>query len=351
MNRRAEILEDPIGSYPFATVACFDPTTGELPRRQLDHERNHLFIKRLSEVDVPAVLIAASTGHGHLRTVNELGEWFESAARAETASTLLCGLLRPEDGQAANRELIDLLDRLDYSVAFFRPGTDLDPNASDDQIAASLTGHLEYAASIGMPVGLYSISDVSGVKLTAEAVSTLVRQFGNIIVAAKVTEADYESSTLQFLRHPELKRLKIVQGWDPHLSQALRDGPLNDEQQRQRVGITSGAMSFAVFQYIEIFEAVDRQDWDTVAALERPITQLFSAMQDDPNRFADLQRAKYVMGLGHPLTGEVTGDQVRGLLDALESIEDVASRARLAESLDLIGDGPFHDRLSRFQMV
>jgi len=28
----AELIADPIGRYPHATVACFDPTRGDLPR-------------------------------------------------------------------------------------------------------------------------------------------------------------------------------------------------------------------------------------------------------------------------------------------------------------------------------
>ena len=35
----AELVDDPIGRYPAATVACFDPTRGELPRRVLDEHR------------------------------------------------------------------------------------------------------------------------------------------------------------------------------------------------------------------------------------------------------------------------------------------------------------------------
>ena len=43
-------------------------------------------------------------------------------------------------------------------------------------------------------------------------------------------------------------------------------------------------------------------------------------MQDDPAKFADLQRAKYIMGLGHPICGEVSEVQVERVLDALKRL-------------------------------
>ncbi len=33
----AKLMKDPIGFYPQPTVACLDPTRGELPCRQLDN--------------------------------------------------------------------------------------------------------------------------------------------------------------------------------------------------------------------------------------------------------------------------------------------------------------------------
>jgi hypothetical protein len=60
-----DLLSDPITNYPAATVACFDPTTGELPRRGLDEERTVAFLEKLAAAGAPAVLIAASTGQGH----------------------------------------------------------------------------------------------------------------------------------------------------------------------------------------------------------------------------------------------------------------------------------------------
>lgn len=341
MVTASQFIENPLQHFPRATVACFDPTTGDLPRRRLDHQRTIEFLRRLAEAGAPAVLIAASTGQGHLRTVDELEEWFAVAARAPLGATTRMALLRPEDGVAANRRLIEKLRELEYPIVFFRPGTDLDPSATDAEIADSLQPLVEMAAGEGLAVGLYSIPDVSGVRLTAEAAARIVAgPGGQAVVAVKVTEADYEASTKQFLSHEKLAHLKIVQGWDPHLARALQEGG-------ERCGVTSGPMSLAVYQYLHILDAADRGEWDEVAAAQEAVTRLFAAMQDDPTRFADLQRAKYVMGLGHPITGTVTPEQVERLLNALDNLPRAADRARLARSLDLMQDGPLHDRLRR----
>src|SRR5687768_3522619 len=93
-----KLLADPIANYPSATVACFDPTEGELPRRELDAQRTIAYLERLATVGAPALLIAASTGHGHLRTSQELKHWYRVAAWGQLASVILSALLRPEDG-------------------------------------------------------------------------------------------------------------------------------------------------------------------------------------------------------------------------------------------------------------
>lgn len=341
-----QLLQDPIGSYPTATVACFDATTGSLPRRQLDERRNVEFLEKLAAAGVPAVLIAASTGHGHLRTVEELDVWFACAARAELGDTIKMALLRPEDGSQANSHLLDRLEQLGYPVVFVRPGTNLAAGATDEQVAENMQPVIEQAARRGLAVGVYSIPDVSGQPLSANAVALLAcAAGGENLVAVKVTEADYDASTRRFLEHPQLQHLKVVQGWDPHLARALRDGPIYDSQNRQRCGVTSGPMSLAVFQYLHIFEAAARSDWQQVEAAQSAVTALFQSMQDDPGKFADLQRAKYIMGLGHPLTSAVTQDHVERVLTVLESLPRQEDRQRLARSLDLMQDGPFHERL------
>ncbi len=341
-----ELIADPLAHYPAATVACFDPTIGELPRRELNAQRTVEFLERLGAAGAPAVLIAASTGQGHLRTVTELESWFVVASQAKLPNTMKMALLRPEDGLVANERLVALLSVLDYPVVFVRPGTNLPADASDEMIADNLRPIVVAASQRGMAVGVYSIPDVSGVKLSPAATARLVQgPGGGSIVAVKITEANYEQSTRLFLEQPALARLKIVQGWDPFLATALRDGPQFDAQQRQRCGVTSGPMSFAVHQYQHILSAAQAGDWDEVALAQQAVTQLFEAMQDDPTKFADLQRAKFVMGLGQPLSAEVSAAQIERLLHALESLPRAADQQRLARSLDLMGDGPFHERL------
>lgn len=340
------LLADPVGHYPAATVACFDPTTGDLPRRKLDEQRTVAFLEKLAAAGAPAVLIAASTGHGHLRTVEELAQWFRVAARARLGGTVLTALLRPEDGEQDNQRLAKLLAELGYAVAFVRPGRELPPDASDEQVAANMQPVVAAAARAGLAVGLYSIPDVSGLPLTVNAAARLVAASGGErIVAIKVTEARYDTSTLNFLRDERLSRLKIVQGWDTHLAKALLDGREHDQRRRQRCGVTSGPMSFAVFQYLHILAAAERGEWDEVALAQKSVTSLFEAMQDDPAKFADLQRAKFIMGLGHPLTSTVTDEQIDRLLMALEGLPRPEDQRRLVRSLDLMEDGPFHDRL------
>jgi dihydrodipicolinate synthase/N-acetylneuraminate lyase len=342
-----QLLADPIAHYPAATVACFDPTMGDLPRRALDEERTVVFLEKLAAEGAPAVLIAASTGHGHARTVSELEQWFRAAARARLGRTVLTALLRPEDGAEENRRLAGMLAELGYAVVFVRPGRDLPAAATDDQIAANMQPAVAAIAAAGLAAGLYSIPDVSGVALSpAAAARVLAGAGGERVVAIKVTEANYDSSTLRFLQDPRLSRLKIVQGWDPHLARALAAGPQHDECGRQRCGVTSGPMSFAIFQYLHILAAAERGEWDEVAAAQAAVTQLFTAMQDDPTRFADLQRAKYMMGLGHPLTGRITPRLFEPVLVALVNLPRSDDLHRLARSLDLMGDGPFHPGLS-----
>ena len=335
-------------SYPLATVACFDPTEGDLPRRRLHHARLQEFLHRLGDAGAEAVLIASSTGQGHLRTIEELEEFFRVAAETPISGVQLMGLLRPEDGTEQNRQLIELLKSLNYDVVFLRPGTDLASDANEDEVVKSLQPLVQHASQFGLPVGLYSISDVSGISLTANVAARLVQDAGgDAIVAVKVTEANYQDSTQTFLRHPALNHLKIVQGWDPHLARALCDGSSvgGVAEGGQRCGVTSGPMSFAIFQYLHILSAAQLGDWREVEAAQQAVTQVFASMQDDPERFADLQRAKFIMGLGHPIGGAVTEEQVERVLDAVQAVSRSSDRDRLCRSLDLMGDGPCHERL------
>lgn len=340
------LLANPIDHFPAATVACFDVNRGALPRRRLDAERTGQFLRALEGAGARSLLIGASTGHGHARNLPELSEWFQVAAEADLRQATCMALLRPEDGLQANQDLLDLLRDLGYSIVFFRPSTGCAPDTAQEALVEQLAPLVNEAAGRGFAVGLYSISDVSGVPLSAEATAALVAQpGGQAIVAAKITEANYESSTEAYLRHPRLKHLKIVQGWDPHLARALQDGPQYEATGRQRCGVTSGPMSFAIYQYLHLLESAAHGDWRELARSQVAVTRLFAAMQDDPAKFADLQRAKYVMGLGHPLDREIDRSQAQAVLDALRALEDEEDRRRMARSLDLMQDGPYHETL------
>lgn len=246
-----QLLADPIAHYPAATVACFDPTEGELPRRDLDIDRTMAYLKRLAAAGAHGLLIAASTGHGHVRTVDELTTWYTCAGQAwphgpgfhefqdrfpdlatevpAADSPLLAVLLRPEDDEQATGYLAGLAYHCGYEAAFVRPGRNLSANASEDDIVANMAPCVAAAARAGLAVGLYSIPDVSGVPMSPNvAAQLLAGDGGDRIVAIKVTEANYETSTLRFLEDERLARLKIVQGWDPHIARALRDGPKHD---------------------------------------------------------------------------------------------------------------------------
>jgi dihydrodipicolinate synthase/N-acetylneuraminate lyase len=343
------LLADALSNYPAATVACFDPTTGQLPRRKLDRQRNAQMLERLSRAGAAAVLIASSTGHGHLRSLEELQHWLAASAQADLGTTVKMALLRPEDGEQQNRQLAAQVKELGYLVAFVRPGRDLAANATDAEIAANMQPLVEAAADCQLAVGVYSIPDVSGVPLSVEATARLLDgPGGDHMVAIKVTEENYDKSTLAFLRDSRFAHLKIVQGWDTHLARALQDGPAHDPHARQRCGVTSGPMSFALHQYLHILDAASRQQWQEVQLAQQAVTALFQSMQDDPSKFADLQRAKFVMGLGQPLTQQVDQQQVDRVLKALEQLPRQEDRARLARSLDLMGDGPYHDRLAQW---
>lgn len=358
------LIHDPIANYPFSTVACFDPTMGDLPRRQLNAPLTTTFLHLLSlpyetttgTAEAGAVLIGASTGQGHLRTPAELEEWFRVAARPlpshatakRERDLILTALLRPEDG-AANEHLLNVLAELDYPVVFVRPGTNLGQHPSDAVVVENMRPIVEGAAKRGLAVGLYSISDVSGYPMSTDVAAELVAgPGGENIVAIKVTEADYENSTLKFLDDPRLAHLKIVQGWDPHLARALQDGPRHDISRRQRCGFTSGAMSFALIPYLAIATAAQKSDWARVAAIQQVVTTVFASMQDDPRKFADLQRAKVIMGLGQPITRDVTDDQERRVFKTLQELPNSDEKTMLVQSLCLWDENPFAEQLTSF---
>lgn len=345
----ARLLDDPIRNYPSATVACFDATTGALPRRSLAGDLLIRYLQSLAQEGAPALLIGASTGQGHLRTLDELREWFQVAAQAETGSAVRVALLRPEDGKETARPLMTKLAEWGYHVAMIRPATGLNATTSLQEIVEGIRPWMEAAAEAGLAVGLYSISNVSGAPLTPEAVARLMNSpGGDRIVAVKVTEENYESSTGAFLHDRRFARLKIVQGWDPHIGRALREG-YDPVTKTQRCGITSGCMSFSIKQFMHMMNSATACDWVEVDQSIKAVATLFAAMQDDPTRFANLQRAKWIMGLGGPLTSEVTSEQTARVLSAIRGLAREPDRQRIVQSLRLLGESPFDSEWGEYQ--
>jgi len=146
-----------------------------------------------------------------------------------------------------------------FDVGFIRVGTNLPKGATDKQVAANMRPLVQMIGDAGMAVGCYSISNVSGNRLSANALAMLVKgKGGDKIAAVKLTELSYETSTLECLKHKDLKHLKIVQGWDAYISRAFMDGPKYDAKGRQRVGITSGIMAYCQYQYKHMLRNCDK---------------------------------------------------------------------------------------------
>ena len=186
--------------------------------------------------------------------------------------------------------------------------------------------------------------------MTTDAAAALIAgPGGKQIVAIKVTEANYATSTLRFLSDTRLKHLKIVQGWDPHLARRCCEGPsstpADDSDAASRAGRCRSRFINTCTSWRRPSEA---------SGTKLPCAScrdgLFQAMQDDPAKFADLQRAKFMMGLGHPLTGTVAPEQFDPVLKALPRSAATADRDRLARSLNLMEDGPFQPGLAASSM-
>ena len=108
-------------------------------------------------------------------------------------------------------------------------------------------------------------------------------------------------------------------------------------------------MSFAITAYVEILQASKTGDWGKVASIQNDVTKVFASMQDDPGKFADLQRAKFIMGLGHPITREISQDQIERVFAALETLPKSAGKACLAESLKIMSNCPYEARLNEIR--
>jgi dihydrodipicolinate synthase/N-acetylneuraminate lyase len=354
---RKAILSDPIRAMPPWTVALFDPTTGDLPRRTLDRTGLELYSRAIVQAGAPGVLVSSSTGWGHVRTFEEHRETLKTVGRTVLEGTVKQALLRIEDPLIDNIRLIRELKDWDYGILWTRRGRNLPPEATDREVAEHLLPLAREAAENEMPMGVYSISTVDGAPLRASAARSLVERLGpqdaKILVAVKVTESDFETSTRAYLDEPALAKKKIVQGWDAFYARAIQAGEQPDGS--NRCGATSGAAACMVHAFREMHRLSAARDWDSLARLQKTVAAVFWSMQGaDKTRFPDLQIAKWVMGLGHPLTETRGGLQAERLLSVLEFTgrgpETRADVLLILESLLIMGNAgpyrsPVYDRL------
>ena len=344
---RKAVLSDPIRHMPPWTVALLDPTTGDLPRRRLDRAGLERYTQAISDAGAPGVLVSSSTGWGHVRTFDEHREVLKAVGRIPLEGTVKQALLRIEDPVSDNVRLIQELHGWGYGVLWTRRGRNLSPGASDREVAEHLLPLARAAVENQMPLGIYSISTVDGAPFRASAARSLLERLGpqdsKIVVAVKITESDFEASTRAYLDEPAFAKKKIVQGWDAFYAEALKAGERPDGS--NRCGATSGAAACMVFAFREMHRFAVSRDWDSVAQLQKAVSEVFWSMQgSDKTKFPDLQIAKWVMGLGHPLTETRSVSQAEPMVFALESIirnPEIRTGARLIlDSLLIMGDAP-----------
>jgi len=102
-------------------------------------------------------------------------------------------------------------------------------------------------------------------------------------------------------------------------------------------------------------DAATENDWDAIDRIQKVVTATFLSMQGaDKDAFPDLQIAKRVMGLGHPLMESRSLKEVEKLVITLEKLaesrETLWGVKLIAESLLIMGknnpySSPFYDRL------
>jgi len=345
---REQLISDPVSNVPAWTVAAFDPTIGDLPRRQMDEAGMQRYLQSLEKAGAQGVLLAASTGWGHARTFEEHEHTLMAAGKVSLENCVKQALLRMEDPLEQNISLLQKLKNLDYGIVWTRRGSLLPPDAADQTVAQSTLPLVEAATELGLPVGLYSISTVDQVPLRVEAVKILMEQLGeNLsqrIVAIKITEPVFEDSTLTYLGDPAFSHKKIVQGWDAFYARALQEGLRPDGT--QHCGATSGAAACMVYAYEAMYQAAQQQNWDELSTLQQVVAKVFYSMQGpDKTIFPDLQIAKWTMGLGHPLTEERSLEDAQPLLKALSELSgEVAPKYLdlIVHSLLLMDQYPDH---------
>jgi dihydrodipicolinate synthase/N-acetylneuraminate lyase len=360
---RRALLEDPLRNMPAWTVALLDPTTGDLPRRKIDEPATRHYVEAIAHAGAPGVLWASSTGWGHKRTLSEIMQWLEIGSRVQLGKTNSQALLRIEDSLDENRTLLQALQNWNYAMVWTRRGSTLAADAGDEAVADAMLPLIELAIKHDMPIGLYSISTVDGAPLTVEAARLILQKLGKkhaqYVVAVKITEADFENSTMAYLREPAFRHKKIVQGWDEHYGRAMQVGHMADGS--YHCGATSGAAACMVKAYRAMYQRALQHDWAGLARIQKAVTAAFLSMQgEDKSIFPDLQIAKMVMGLGQPLTEEramADGDRLVTTVEQLALQADTHEGAQLiAASLLLMdrtepGISPFYERLHRLEIL
>jgi len=106
-------------------------------------------------------------------------------------------------------------------------------------------------------------------------------------------------------------------------------------------------MAYCQHQYKYMLDHCDEKNWEEVKRTQRSVTAMWDALSDDPTKVPDLQRAKCAMGLGHVINREIKKDDAERLIVAIEGQENAGDRERLAKSVNLMGEGPYADRLSK----
>jgi len=331
---RRKLISDPIHTVPAWTVAAFDPTEGDLPRRNLHVARMGQYLNRLAEAGAKGVLLAASTGWGHARNFEEHRETLLKAGKIELDGCLKQALFRIEDPLDQNQALLKEVAELDYGIVWTRRGSELPETASDDEVAEHMLPLVKAAAEQGLPVGIYSISTVDGAPLTVGASKALLQKLGDLakmVVAVKITEPDFVGSTLTYLKDEAFVDKKIVQGWDAFYADAMKAG-MRSSDGVQQCGATSGAAACMVHAYAAMHQAAKDQEWERLATLQEVLSEVFYSMQGaDPSKFPDLQIAKWVMGLGHPLTETRSENEAEPLLTKLQDLVEKPEKKEAAQ--------------------
>ena len=75
---------------------------------------------------------------------------------------------------------------------------------------------------------------------------------------------------------------------------------------------------------------------------------MMRSMQDDPTKIADLQRAKFVMGLGHPINRKIEPAQAKRILTALAALPRKQDQKRIIKGLNLLGDCIYANELAKY---